>query len=87
MNFVQNFLGLGAALSIAATAAQVQAFDLGFETHSAPAFAQPHDITLSPDQRYLYVADNGNDRIAVLEPTSLALVGSLRESLIRILGG
>ncbi len=76
MNFVQFFLGLVAAFTIAATAAQVQAFELTFEAHSALSFAQPHDITLSPDQRYLYVADNSNDRIAVLDPVSLALVGS-----------
>jgi DNA-binding beta-propeller fold protein YncE len=76
MNFVQFFLGLGAVFIISATVDQVQAFELAFEAHSAPSFAQPHDITLSPDQRYLYVADNGKDRIAVLDPTSLALVGS-----------
>jgi DNA-binding beta-propeller fold protein YncE len=38
---------------------------------------------LSPDQRYLYVADNGNDRIAVLEPTSLDLVGSFAIDEVR----
>ena len=79
MNFVQFFLGpglLGAGLTFATTATHVQAFELTFEAHSAQSFAQPHDIILSPDQRYLYVADNNNDRIAVLDPQSLAYVGS-----------
>ncbi len=76
MKCVQFFLGLGAALTFLTTVDQAQAFELSFEAHSPSVFAQPHDITLSPDQRYLYVADNNNDRIAVLEPISLAVVGS-----------
>jgi DNA-binding beta-propeller fold protein YncE len=78
MRFVQFFFGLvlvGAVLSVA----QVQAFELIFEAHSEPSFAQPHDIILSPDRRYLYVADNYNDRIAVLDPRSLALIGSFAQ--------
>ena len=83
MNFVQFFLGRGLlitglflTITVATTFKQVQAFELTFEAHSAQSFAQPHDITLSPDQRYLYVADNNNDRIAVLDSQSLDLVGS-----------
>ncbi|HEY9052703.1 MAG TPA: NHL repeat-containing protein [Gammaproteobacteria bacterium] len=56
-----------------------QAFELVFEAHSAQLFSQPHDITLSADKRLLYVADNGNDRIAVLDATSLGLLGSFAE--------
>jgi len=56
-----------------------QAFELVYEAHSTQAFAQPHDITLSPDQRYLYIADNNNDSIAVLDPGSLALLGRFAE--------
>lgn len=56
-----------------------QTFQLVFDAHSAQIFAQPHDITLSADKRYLYVADNGNDRIAVLDATSLDLLGSFAE--------
>lgn len=83
MNFVQVFLergllGAGFILAITVIIAfnQAHAFELSFEAHSAQSFAQPHDITLSPDQRYLYVADNNHDRIAVLDPQSLSLVGS-----------
>lgn len=70
---------LGAGLAVVLTAAQAQAFRLTFEAHSAAEFSQPHDITLSPDQRYLYVADNNNDRIAVLDSSTLALLGSFAE--------
>ena len=41
------------------------------------SFNLPHDLALSPDGRYLYVADNGNDRIAVLNPDTLKVVGSI----------
>ena len=34
----------------------------------------PHDLKLSPDGRYLLVSDVGNDRVAVLDPDTLALV-------------
>lgn len=78
MQFVQFILGLG-LLGAGLTVAQVQAFELSFEAHSESSFAQPHDITLSADRRYLYVADNNNDRIAVLDPMSLALLGSFAQ--------
>lgn len=35
----------------------------------------PHDLKLSADGRYLYVSDVGNDRITVLDPDSLEMVG------------
>jgi YVTN family beta-propeller protein len=44
---------------------------------SEASFNLPHDLALSPDGRYLYVADNGNDRIAVLDPQSLVLMGTI----------
>ncbi len=70
---------LCAGLAMAATVARAENFELVFEAHSAQSFAQPHDITLSPDQRFLYVADNNNDRVAVLDPESLAVLGSFAE--------
>ena len=39
-------------------------------------FSQPHDLVLSPDGDFLYVADVGNDRIKVLDPTTLATLGT-----------
>ena len=39
-------------------------------------FSQPHDLVLSADGAFLYVADVGNDRIKVLDPTTLATLGT-----------
>jgi len=36
--------------------------------------ANPHDIKLGPDKKYLYVADVGNSRIAILDPATLTLL-------------
>ena len=36
----------------------------------------PHDIKLSPDGQYLFVADVGNDRVVILEPKTLELVST-----------
>jgi DNA-binding beta-propeller fold protein YncE len=58
------------------TGMHVHAFDLAYEAASDADYALPHDILISTDQRYLYVADNGNDRIAVLDPRRLQLIGS-----------
>ncbi len=71
--------GLFLILLIASGAVSAQSYALIFEAHSAAVFAQPHDITLSPDQQYLYVADNSNDRIVVLDPQSLKVLGSFAE--------
>ncbi|MCW8962809.1 MAG: NHL repeat-containing protein [Gammaproteobacteria bacterium] len=57
-------------------ASSAQAFDLVYLSASEAVYAHPHDVVLSPDKRFLYVADNGNDRIAVLDPDSLKLLGS-----------
>ena len=35
----------------------------------------PHDLKLSPDGKYLYVSDVGNNRVAILDPETLKLVG------------
>jgi DNA-binding beta-propeller fold protein YncE len=42
---------------------------------SSEDYAHPHDIVLSPDGKNLYVADNSNHRIAVLDAASLQLAG------------
>lgn len=57
------------------------AADLKFELVAASeeVFAEPHDIVLSPDAKSLYVADNGNHRVVVLDPLTLAVRGRLAE--------
>ena len=55
-----------------------------FSAHAEPTlkaksdtiFSRPHDITLSPDGRFLYVADLGNNEIKVLDPESLKVLGA-----------
>ncbi len=47
---------------------------------SPEIYAEPHDLVLSPDGKQLYVADNGNDRVAVLDPMTLALLGEFGKS-------
>jgi YVTN family beta-propeller protein len=44
---------------------------------SAENLSEPHDIVLSPDGRYLFVADNGNNRVVVLDAATLNEAGIL----------
>ena len=58
--------------------ASTDAAPLHFELVAASAenLSEPHDIVLSPDGRYLFVADNGNNRVLVLEAATLDEAGS-----------
>ena len=45
--------------------------------HAGPAeLSNPHDLKLSPDGRYLFVSDVGNNRVAILDPDSLKVIGA-----------
>ncbi len=59
-----------------------QAPSLMFElkASSAEFYAHPHDIVLHPNNQWLYVADVGNDRIAVLDAESLDELGAFAQS-------
>ncbi|MDH3692957.1 MAG: NHL repeat-containing protein [Gammaproteobacteria bacterium] len=50
-----------------------QAQQLNFEliANSGETYSQPHDIVLSPDGSLLFIADNGNHRIVVLDAQTL----------------
>jgi len=61
-----------AALPFMAEAGPFAAYDAASE----PVLSDPHDLTLGPDGR-LYVADVGNNRVAVADPGSLAVVGDI----------
>ncbi len=63
-------------LSAALTPATVLAFEMRFEAASEPVLNNPHDLKLSAGQAYLLVSDLGNNRVAFLDPVSLAVVGS-----------
>lgn len=66
-------------MSLLTAAWPAAALDLEFVAASAKRYAKPHDLVLSPDGRHLYVADNDNDRIAVLDPRDLGLLGTFGE--------
>ena len=44
---------------------------------SETTFSRPHDLVLSPDRRFLYVTDMGNDVVKVLDPKTLAVLGTI----------
>jgi DNA-binding beta-propeller fold protein YncE len=46
-----------------------------FVVASDVALNNPHDLKLSADGKYLFVADVGNSRVAILDPASLSLLG------------
>lgn len=47
-----------------------------FTLASTTPLKNPHDLKLSPDGRYLLVADVGHNRVTMLDPESLQLLGS-----------
>ncbi len=47
---------------------------LEFVAASSVELGNPHDLKLSPDGRYLLVADVDNDRVAILDPETLEFV-------------
>lgn len=47
---------------------------LTFVGASTARLENPHDLKLTPDGRYLFVSDVGNDRVAILDPESLELL-------------
>ncbi len=67
---------LAVVLAAFLAATPVAAFELEFVIASPQLYGKPHDLVLSPAGDLLYVADNESDRVAVLDPASLALVGS-----------
>ena len=44
---------------------------------SERVFSRPHDLVLSPDGKFLYVADVGNNVVQVLDPASLKILGKI----------
>lgn len=71
---------LSCAVLLLALVAPAGALKFEFVLASETSFNLPHDLALSADGLYLYVADNGNDRIAVLDPDSLKVIGTIGAS-------
>lgn len=70
-------LALSVLLLCCATFVHSKELNFHFIQASSEDFSQPHDIVLSPDGKLLYVSDNGNDRIVVLDSQSLKLVSEI----------
>ncbi|MGI9301109.1 MAG: NHL repeat-containing protein, partial [Gammaproteobacteria bacterium] len=69
------YLTVACLLSCFFASAHGQPLNFSMVAASAESFAHPHDIVLSPDGKALYVADNNNNRIVVLDPESLQELG------------
>jgi hypothetical protein len=54
------------AVLLAAVPVAATELSLTYLAASSVALENPHDLKLSPDGRYLYVADVGNNRVAIL---------------------
>lgn len=76
---IRGFLALVGLLCCMIGAAHAQRMTGELTAESDGAFSRPHDLVLSPDETYLYVADLGNDAIKVLDPATLKTVGAFGE--------
>ena len=47
-----------------------------FELASETFLRNPHDLKLSPDGKFLYVADVGRNQVTILDPESLKQAGA-----------
>ena len=74
-NMVFNRFSLLLALLIATNIAFAKP-SAKFILGSHVSLDNPHDIKLSPDGQYLFVADVGNNRVVILEPETLELVST-----------
>jgi streptogramin lyase len=59
-----------------ASTALAQTVGTEFLAASDASMENPHDLKLSPDGEYLFVADVGNNRVIVLDPESLEMVSA-----------
>jgi len=71
-------LRLVLALTFGLSLAPALAAGIAFEYLGASTtpLENPHDLKLTPDGKHLLVSDVGNDRVVVLDPDTLAPVGS-----------
>ena len=68
-------LALALLVSVSFTGAVESQPIVEFVGASTAKLENPHDLKLSPDGKYLFVADVGNNRVAILDPKTLAFVG------------
>ena len=51
-------------------------FTVTYQSASSIPLDNPHDLKLSPDGKYLFVSDLGNNRVVLLDPETLSFVSS-----------
>ncbi len=67
------------AMASASSAVAAGDWQFDFELASSTSLDNPHDIKLSPDRKHLFVSDVGNDRVVVLDATTLEFVEAFGE--------
>ena len=67
-------LTIALLIGVSALPAAAAEFHAVFMGASSVALKNPHDLKLSPNGKYLLVADVGNNRVAILDADTLALV-------------
>ena len=70
---ILGFWGLWGLLTLPADAAE---YRLDFVAASHASLDNPHDLKLSPDGKHLFVADVGNNRVAILDAEHLSFVAA-----------
>jgi len=66
-------------IAVMASPAGAAGFQAEFLVASSASLENPHDLKLSPDGKYLFVSDVGNNRVAILDPQTLDLVSTFGE--------
>jgi len=75
-------VGLAAAVAAVPAAKAAEAVTLTFVKASKTVFSRPHDVILSPDRRYLLVADLGNNAVRVVDPQSLEVLADIGRGML-----
>ena len=66
-----RYLALALVAAVLPTPASAATLTVEFIAASTADLENPHDLKLSPDGKYLFVSDVGNNRVAVLDPDTL----------------
>ena len=74
--FLRIFLALLIASPMVTATALAAGPKVTFIAASTAELDNPHDLKLSADGRHLYVSDVGHNRVAILDPESLDLIGA-----------
>jgi DNA-binding beta-propeller fold protein YncE len=66
-------------IGVLASPASAASFQAEFLVASSASLENPHDLKLSPNGKYLFVSDVGNNRVAILDPETLDLISTFGE--------